>query len=155
MCSFLPFPPTKVLIAESFWWSIDQEVFRDQKWLVLGGTKNQGDVQSSKGNSALTSSMKVELTLPPAGNEWQSANMVFFAVHMPPQLPMDSAQPFAFSDDSSALLESGKVYEFQAKLTRYRRIGGKKLRCTNALSLSSLQVCVKVKFLWSKLLPNR
>jgi hypothetical protein len=42
------------------------------------------------------------------------------------------------------LIESGRVYEFQATLSRYRRLSGRRLRCTNALSLSSLQVCASL-----------
>jgi hypothetical protein len=112
-------------------------LFKDQKWLILKGHPLLVNLEDK--HSALTTT-QVELTLPSINDSMN--NDIFLALHMPPKSDLESLQPFASSDDASALLEMNNAYEFIAKLKLHRRESGKrKKRCSDLLSLSSWQVC--------------
>ena len=106
-------------------------ILMTQSWLVYKGLFLGERLDQA-------TALRLELKLP--NNDEGTPENIFLSVHMPPKRQHETVQPFASSDDSSVLLESGKSYDIVGQLTVHRRKAGRKKRCTDLLSLSSWQV---------------
>ncbi len=109
------------------------DLFINQKWLIM--KEYQKSKASLDGKISALKTTHLELTLPKMSND-SSVPDIFFALHMPPKTDIESLQPFASSDDSSALLRMNSAYGFIAKLrcTGEKVAKGRKDAVTHYLS---------------------
>ncbi len=136
LSSFQPFPHNMGKSKAGRQAISASEILLNQRWLILTGLRlqpNRRDFNPLRMEVTFLSSSE-------ADDGPSSPQQIYFAAHMSPKSASESVQPFASSDDSSALLEAGYSYDFLARASVYRRAAGRRKRCTDSLSLSSWQV---------------
>ena len=131
LSNFQPYPESLELSSHPMRRVGFNQMLLNQQWLVYKGLFLKKDLKSF-------GALRLQVNMQDGDNS--TTRKIFIAIHMAPKYEHETAQPFASSDDSSALLESGRSYEIVAKVAAYRRVQGRKRRCTNSLSLSSWQV---------------
>ena len=116
----------------------DKALYFDQHWLLMHTLlKAKNGVFTSSEYSSERDVARIQLSRPESSDVRYG---FYFAARVPGKFEHEELQPFSSSDDSSALLATGKVYVVTLHVTGYRRLPGSRNRCTNSISTSSWQV---------------